>query len=82
MNTLIETLFFLSRCEASDGSCLERKQFDMSIFFSEKKDEILNQYQEEDINIHLDIEKNLNYHIEPVSFSILLNNLIENAVKF
>jgi signal transduction histidine kinase len=82
MNRLIETLFFLSRCEASDGTCLQREDVDMKAFFEDKKAEILSQYQARDIELKLDIEKNLIYHIEPVSFSILLNNLIENALKF
>lgn len=82
MNTLIETLFFLSRCESSDGSCLEREDIDIKWFFELKKEEILSQYHDKNIDIKLVIEKNLVYHIEPVSFSILLNNLIENAIKF
>ncbi len=82
MNTLIETLFFISRCESSDGSCLEREDIDIRWFFESKKEEILTQYQDKNIHIKLVIEKNLVYHIERVSFSILLNNLIENAIKF
>lgn len=82
MNRLIETLFFLSRCETSDGSCLEREDIDVAVFFEWKKEEILSQYQDKCIDIKLDTEKNLVYHIERVSFSILLNNLIENAIKF
>jgi len=82
MNTLIETLFFLSRCEASDGSCLQRDDIDIKWFFDSKKEEILSYHQDKNIDIELVIEKNLIYHIERVSFSILLNNLIENAIKF
>lgn len=82
MNTLIETLFFLSRCEATDGSCLQREDVTMLWFLEAKKWEIISQFSEKHIEIELDIEKNLVYHIEKVSFSILLNNLIENAIKF
>ncbi|MCH8518358.1 HAMP domain-containing histidine kinase [Candidatus Gracilibacteria bacterium] len=82
MNTLIETLFFLSRCESSDGSCLQRENVDMKGFFEEKKEEILAQFSEKNIKILLNIEDNLIYHIERVSFSILLSNVMENAIKF
>ncbi len=82
MNTLIETLFFLSCCEDSDWGCLQRTRINMLEFFQSKKEDILLQFPERNIQFILNVEPDLYYHIGRVSFSILVNNLIENAIKF
>lgn len=82
LNHLIETLFLLSRCDELHGDCLIRKRIDMNAYFWDIQRELYNNFPDVQLDIELDIEKNLFYMIDETSFSILLNNIVENAIKF
>lgn len=81
MNALIESLFFLARAEEKSEDT-KRKKVEMQHFFQEKILQYRDHHNTSDTHITLDVEAWLVYEIEEESFSILLDNLIQNAVKF
>ena len=81
LNSLLETLFFLARIE-EQNECLIKKKLEIRSYV-EKKIELLRQnFSEKTIEVSYDIEKGLMHEIEENTFSILLDNLFSNAVKF
>lgn len=81
MNGLIEALFFLSQSEETSKK-FKKETRNMQAYFQEKKELYQQYYALESGELELDIEDGLTLEIEPQSFSILLDNLVQNAVKF
>jgi len=81
MNGLLESLFFLSRIE-EQSSCLVKKPIKVQDFFENKFEQMVESYSHKTIELDIDIAKDLMYSVEENTFSILLENLISNAIKF
>jgi len=81
LNTLLETLFFLSRIEEKLG-CLVKKPLAIQDYFEKKMKELSYNFPHKNISYDLEIEEGLCYNIEESTFSILLDNLLSNALKF
>lgn len=81
LNRLLETLFFLSRLEDST-LFFDKKEVCLLTIIEDITIDLQKSYTWKDIKINLDIPKNYKIFIEKVSFNILIENLIVNAIKF
>jgi len=81
LNTLLETLFLFSRMQ--DGiTCFDKKPTDLWNYIIWETDAIVSSYKDEDIGVVYKIEKWIEKEIEASTFSILIDNLLTNAIKF
>lgn len=81
LNTLIETLFLLTRSE-ENISKLQFRQRDIWTLSKNLIEEKLKNYTEKEQIISYNISKEINVSIEESSYNIIIENLISNAVKF
>lgn len=81
LNGLLETLFFISRIEEK-SSCLVKKDLKIKKYIEKKLTEISVSYPHKNISYELNIDQKLTYNVEENTFSILLDNLISNSIKF
>lgn len=81
LNGLLETLFFLSRLE--DGStCLVKTNIHIEGFIEKKIEHFKKVFSHKNIQVKYNIKKDILYKVEENTFSILLDNIISNAIKF
>ncbi len=81
LNWLLETLFFISRI-GDKSSCLVTKDLKVEKYLEKKLMELSESFAHKDISYELNISEKLVYNVEESTFSILLDNLISNAIKF
>lgn len=81
LNGLLETLFFISRIEEQSG-CLVKKDLKIKRYIEKKIWEISWSFPDKNISYTLDIDNELSYNVEENTFSIMLDNLISNSIKF
>lgn len=81
MNTLLETLFYIARVEEWIET-LDVQDVKVHSFFQKKIEEIKKIYPEKNIQISLSCWKNIVYHVSPNILSIVVENILTNAVKF
>lgn len=81
LNTLLETLFFLSRIE-EQKQCLVKKPISLQTYIEKKIQNFSHSFSNKDIQVQYNIPKNFTLDVEENTFSILLDNLLSNAIKF
>ena len=81
LNSLLETLFFLSRIEENSW-CLVKQKLFLREYVEKKLAETSQNFPHKHISCDLDIEKDIVYEVEENTFSILLDNIFSNAIKF
>ena len=81
LNTLLETLFFLSRIEQQE-QCLVKTEITLKEYIEKKIENFSHSFPDKEISISYDIPKNFSIQVEENTFSILLDNIISNAIKF
>jgi len=81
LNWLLESLFFLSRTEEKK-SCLVKSKSNLASFVNERVELLQENFPHKNIVYIQNIPKDLQYEIEENTFSILIDNLISNAIKF
>ncbi len=81
LNSLLEALFYLSRVEQKN-QCLIKTPIKLKAFIEEKIENISRGFPDKKIQLKYSIPKNFTLDIEEVTFSILLDNIISNAIKF
>lgn len=81
LNWLLESLFFLSRIEEQEW-CLVKNKLMVYSFIEDKLRLIAESFPDKKLDYSLNVPKDLCYRVEENTFSILLDNLITNAMKF
>lgn len=81
LNGLLESLFFLSRIEEQQW-CLIKKPLRLKEFTENKILHIAQRFPYKKLNYQLDIPEKTEILVEENTFSILLDNLLSNAMKF
>lgn len=81
LNSLLESLFFVSRIEEQSW-CLVKKPVFFYNFIDEKILNISESYSHKKLSYTINADKKLQYDVEENTFWILLDNLISNAMKF
>lgn len=81
LNGLLQSLFFVSKIEDQSG-CLIYTDVDVKAVIQQRILEIWERFSHKNLEYTLDIADDLRYKAEENTFSILLDNLISNAMKF
>lgn len=81
LNTLLETLFFVSQIEEKNQQ-IQKKEIKLLKFLESKIETQSYYFPEKDITINYNVPKNLLILADENTFSILLDNIISNAIKF
>jgi len=81
LNGLLRSLFFVSRIEEQTW-CIVTLPLKVHDFIEGKLLQISESFPHKTLSYNLDIPKDLEYKVEENTFSILLDNLISNAMKF
>ncbi|MDA9128935.1 HAMP domain-containing histidine kinase [Candidatus Gracilibacteria bacterium] len=81
LNGLLESLFFLSRIEEEHGTFI-KSHIHVNSLFESRILKISESFPHKNLKYNLDIEENLQYLVEEHTFTILIDNLISNAMKF
>lgn len=81
LNGLLESLFFVSRIE-EQSSCLIKSPLKLYDFMESRCQHIAQSFPYKKLSYTLDIDTDLVYDVEENTFSILVDNLLSNAMKF
>lgn len=81
LNGLLESLFFLSRIEDEQG-CLVKSKIGVKNIFETRLVKISESFPYKKLKYSLNISEDLQYEVEEHTFTILIDNLISNAIKF
>jgi len=81
LNGLLESLFFLSRIEEQQW-CLVTKDLKVKEYMQQRLVAISESFADKNLDYSLHISEDLMYNVEKNTFSILIDNLISNAMKF
>jgi len=81
LNWLLESLFFLSRIEEQKW-CLIKHNIQLRDYMNKKVQSIAESFPDKILSYSLDISDDVVYQVEENTFSILIDNLLTNAMKF
>lgn len=81
LNGLLQSLFFVSKIE-EQSSCLVKTKLTVQPFIEKKINNLAEWFAHKKLSYDLQISPDLEYHVEENTFSILMDNLLTNAMKF
>ncbi len=81
MNSLLESLFLLSRVE-ENKMCLITQKLEVRNIFLSECETMRQKFPHKNIQINIDISESLYYQLEESTFRVCIANLLSNACKF
>lgn len=81
LNGLLQSLFFLSRVENHEG-CLVKTKISFKSYIEKKLVRIADSFSHKELSYELLFSDDISFEVEENTFSILLDNLLSNAMKF
>lgn len=83
LNTLLETLFYLTRSESEKWfPTPDTTELHVKKYFEHKFSELAENYSYKKLNIDIQIDNSLEWNINKELLSVVVDNLIGNALKF